>query len=332
MSPVVYYGDVHPRPFGLASWERVKNKKPVTLFAECFAEMLGVFFYVYLGIGSVAGLVLGGILKESIANLFQVGFAFAIGILLAITVCAGTSGGHFNPGITIALSVFRGFPARKVLPYIASQILGAYIACAFVYLQWHPTFLKAEAALITAGTFKTANFTPGGPAGAFALFLPGGQTLGGAFITEFIVSALVALVIWAVIDPSNNFVSPAAGPAIISLAYAAAIWGFAPPGICLNTARDLGARLFAMTIYGTGASGGTFAAIPALVNIPGTFFAVILYEVFLTDSDRAISPSQRDFAMTAASHRRLGGGHHFPIQSDVGEVLHDHHKTLKTDA
>jgi hypothetical protein len=47
-----------------------------------------------------------------------------------------------------------------------------------------------------------------------------------------------------------------------------------------------------MTIYGKAASGGNYAALAALTNIPAMLFAALLYEVFFTDSDRGVFFSQ----------------------------------------
>jgi hypothetical protein len=82
---------------------------------EMAAEATGVFFYVYPGIASVASFTLG---KEDAAfgSLLQVGFSFALGIAFAIITCAATSGGHFNPAITICFATWQGFPWKKV-PY-----------------------------------------------------------------------------------------------------------------------------------------------------------------------------------------------------------------------
>jgi glycerol uptake facilitator-like aquaporin len=51
------------------------------------------------------------------AALLQVGFGYAFGILLAIGICSGTSGGHFSPCVTVVLVLFRGFPKLKALRY-----------------------------------------------------------------------------------------------------------------------------------------------------------------------------------------------------------------------
>lgn len=50
--------------------------------------------------------------------LFQIGMGYSLGIVLALTVAAASSGGHFNPGITITNAVFGRFPWRKVPQYV----------------------------------------------------------------------------------------------------------------------------------------------------------------------------------------------------------------------
>lgn len=94
--------------------------------------------------------------------------------------------------------------------------------------------------------------------------------------------------IFACLDPSNFFVPPAVAPYTIGLSYGVAIWGYAGVGISLNTARDLGARFMAMTIWGTDASGGRYAAIAALTNIPCLIIAFMIYEFFFYDSSRGM--------------------------------------------
>lgn len=58
------------------------------------------------------------------------------------------------------------------------------------------------------------------------------------------------------------------------------------PPVSTNTARDLGSRFMVLTIWGRGASGGAYAAIAALANIPATFSAALFYEFILADSSR----------------------------------------------
>lgn len=80
---------IHVRDLGkrlgvFTVWEKKRNSKEVHWFIECFAEavrdnprlnlaslllicciQMGVFFYVYFGIGSQVGWVFGNILKET---------------------------------------------------------------------------------------------------------------------------------------------------------------------------------------------------------------------------------------------------------------------------
>jgi glycerol uptake facilitator-like aquaporin len=142
-----------------------------------------------------------GLLTEAFAALFQIGFAYACGILFAVTICSATSGGHFNPCITIVQMLFKGFPplkgARSVLPlflaqysrvsarYIVSQIFGGYIACLLIYLQYRHTLLEIQdnlPPLVLAGI----QFTPNGPAGIFGLYVLPGSNLGQVFVNEFV--------------------------------------------------------------------------------------------------------------------------------------------------
>lgn len=285
---------------------------------ECFAEAMGVFFYVYFGIGSQVGWVFGNIAKQvGLSSILQVGLAYAFGIVFAISVCASTSGGHFNPCVTIAMVIFKGFPIRKAFRYIPAQIFGAFLATLVVYNQWKAFLDVAEAGLAEAGPgiLQATLFTPNGPAGAFGNYLLAPQTMGRVFMNEFINCTLLAMIIWACIDPSNALVPPTSSTFVIAFAYAAAIWGFAVPGVSLNAARDVGARLAAMVIYGMEAKGTSYSAIAALVNIPATLLAACIYEFFFVDSDAAVAPESLKMIQHHQSHARLGHGHAAPAQS-----------------
>ena len=78
---------------------------------ECLAEATGVFFYVFPGIAAVASTYLNAAAPTGASvfgSIFQIGWAFAIGIAFAIITCAPTSGGHFNPAITICFALWQG--------------------------------------------------------------------------------------------------------------------------------------------------------------------------------------------------------------------------------
>ncbi|KAJ8697391.1 hypothetical protein PTI98_004201 [Pleurotus ostreatus] len=216
---IVYSGDVLPRRGFFKSWERTRHSREVHWFVECFAEALGVFLYTWAGVGATAAFVVGNILGlENVGSVLGIGFAYAFGILLALGICSATSGGHFNPCVSITQVVFRGFPPLKAARYIVFQIFGGYIACLLVYAQWRDMILAAEAALTAAGRLEEVQFTAMGTGGILALYAPPGAHLGLTFVNEFVTDFVLALAIWACLDPTNALVPPQAAPWVISFA------------------------------------------------------------------------------------------------------------------
>ncbi|KAL5525799.1 hypothetical protein ACEPAG_7136 [Sanghuangporus baumii] len=298
----IHLADIIPRPTPLRTWERQRHRR-AHLLVECMAECVGVFIYTFAGVGSTASMVIGTIANQPyLGSLLQVGIAYAIGIVLALSICASTSGGHINPCVTIAFTLFKGFPLKKAPFYILSQILGAYIACLIVYLQWRTNILAAEEALAATGALNAIQFTPNGPAGIIGLYTLPGANLGVVFANEFFADFFLGLAIWGCIDPSNFYCPPSVAPYSIGLAYAIVIWGFAPNALAANSARDVGGRLAALTLWGTEASGGRYAAIAALTNIPAMLLAALFYEFFFHDSSRVLPPAQRDFLFGHKAH------------------------------
>jgi aquaporin Z len=88
------------------------------------AEALGTFGLVFAGTGAIV------INQASGGAIAHVGIALTFGlIVLAMIYTFGDiSGAHLNPAVTIGFWVARRLPAREVLPYIASQCVGALLA------------------------------------------------------------------------------------------------------------------------------------------------------------------------------------------------------------
>lgn len=316
--------DIAPVPSFVKTWER---KRPTWLM-EMIAEAWGVFCYTYAGVGATAALVITGFAKqENLGGLLNVAFAYGFGIAFAIITAGPTSGGHFNPCVTIALAVFRGFPLSKVPRYIFAQCLGAFIAGICVWGQYHRELGQITAALIAAGK-EDLIFSSSGPAGVIAIFPAAGASMGRVFLNEFIVDFFVGIVIWACLDPANPFISAASVPFAIGMAYTAMIIGFVPGTIATNTARDFGARCAAAAIWGKGAFPSPYSAISALANIPAMLCAVAFYEFFLSDSSRVVVSHAETLhanAQAHAHHRRLTnemkGESPQVIKRELGRVL-----------
>ena len=89
-----------------------------------FSEFLGTFTLVFCGTGAI-------IIDEQSGGLIgHVGIAITVGlvILSMIYTFGETSGAHFNPAVTIGFAISNRFPFQQILPYILSQIAGAFFA------------------------------------------------------------------------------------------------------------------------------------------------------------------------------------------------------------
>jgi len=296
--------DIAPVPGYMRTWERVR---PIWLM-EMIAEAFGTFCYTYAGVGATAALLITQAAKEeALGGLLNVAFAYGFGIAFAIITAGPTSGGHFNPCVTIAFWLLRGFPAKKIPRYIFAQCLGAFIAGIAVWGQYHRELGAITKALKAAG-LEAQIFSPSGPAGVIAIFPVPGASMGRVFLNEFIVDFFLGIVIWACLDPANPFVSAASVPFAIGMAYTAMIIGFVPGTIATNSARDFGARCAAAAIYGRGAFPSPYSAISALTNIPAMLLAACFYDFFLSDSSRVVGAHAEALHANAnahAHHRRL---------------------------
>jgi len=168
---------------------------------ECIAEFFGTFLLLIFGLGCVAALKVGGISY----GLWEICMIWGSGVALGVYFSAGVSGGHINPAVTVALAVFGKFPARKVIPYIAAQMLGAFVAAAVIYALYSSLFESKT--LDTLGVFATA------PHPDIALWQ--------AFMAEFVGTAILLALILALVDDRNGAPRGALAPLLIGLAVAA---------------------------------------------------------------------------------------------------------------
>ena len=86
------------------------------------------------GDGSVAQTVLS---KGSVGSALSIHWSWGIGVTMGIYVAGGVSGAHLNPSVTVAQACLGRCPWRKILPYMLSQYLGAFLASVCVFLVYH---------------------------------------------------------------------------------------------------------------------------------------------------------------------------------------------------
>jgi len=88
------------------------------------AEVIGTFALVFCGTGAII------INQESGGAVSHVGIAITFGLIVSamIYTIGDISGAHLNPAVTIAFYIAKVFPLKEILPYFASQAVGAFLA------------------------------------------------------------------------------------------------------------------------------------------------------------------------------------------------------------
>jgi aquaporin Z len=88
------------------------------------AEFIGTFALVFCGTGAII------IDQQTNGAVTHPGIAATFGlIVLAMIYTFGqTSGAHLNPAVTIGFAFTERFQKKEVLPYVISQIAGAFLA------------------------------------------------------------------------------------------------------------------------------------------------------------------------------------------------------------
>ncbi len=146
------------------------------------AEFFGTFWLVLGGCGSA---VLAAAIPEVGIGLAGVSLAFGLTVLTIAYSLGHISGAHLNPAVTIGLWAGGRFSGKEILPYIISQILGAIVAAAVLFV-------------IVTGR-------EGGEIGGFAAngygeHSPAGYSMLAAIVTEFVMTFMFLIVILGATD------------------------------------------------------------------------------------------------------------------------------------
>ena len=177
------------------------------------AELLGTFLFMMIGYSSVAAFNATTI---PIPGLLVVPFSFGFGLLAAIFAFGHISGAHFNPAVTIAITLDRRLPASDAAGYIIAQIIGAIGAASVVYIT------------ISQGAVAAGITKPGQ-----------GISDVSALVLETVFTAIFVVVILA-----STRRAPALAPLAIPLTLVAIHFAIATlTGSSVNPARSIGSAL-----------------------------------------------------------------------------------------
>jgi glycerol uptake facilitator protein len=209
-----------------------------TYTAELLAEFLGTFTLIIFGVGVVAHFALRNQVGDptpapnTFGDFTSVNWAWGFGVVMGVYVAGGISGAHINPAVTVSLALRRGFPWAKVGPYIVAQFLGAFVAALLLRWNFYEWFNQVDPGK-TYATQWVFSTIPG----------PGLSVLGG-LRSEIIGTAMLVMVLLAIIDARNT--APGANMAPLIIGLLVVVIGMslgALSGYAINPARDFGPRL-----------------------------------------------------------------------------------------
>lgn len=250
-----------------------------SLKAACIGEFLGTALLIFFGVGCVAALKVAG------ANFgqWEISIMWGMGVAIAVYATAGLSGAHLNPAVTLALWKFACFDGKKVLPYILSQVAGAFCAAALVYFLYHNLFIDFETAhQIVRGSPESLSL-----AGTFSTYPHPSLGLAQAFGVELVITAVLMALILALTDDGNGLPRGALAPLLIGVLIAVIGGSMGPlTGFAMNPARDFGPKLFAMLagwgeIAITGGQTIPYALVPIFAPIVGALLGAWIYTKFV---------------------------------------------------
>ncbi len=232
-----------------------------SLTMQFVGEMIGTAILVLLGDGVVAGVNL----KKSKAE--GAGWvAVTLGWGAAVAIAAYASGflsfAHLNPAVTIGMAINGTIGWDAVFPYIAGQMIGAFIGAVLVYLQYLPHWKETEDQAAILGTFSTG---------------PAIRNYASNLVSEIIGTFVLVFVLLAFgISKFGDGLTPLAVGVLI-LAIGLSLGG--PTGYAINPARDLGPRIAhaILPIPNKGDSDWSYSWVPVVGPIIGGILAAFVF-------------------------------------------------------
>ena len=258
---------------------------------EFIGEVFGTFILILLGDGVVANVGLAPRLAGTAYNWNTITIGWAFAVIIAAYVSGGVSGAHLNPAVTLGLAVRRGFPWKKVAPYIIAQMIGAFLGAGAVYLVYREGLVAAGMPNVWStgpgSTFGQAFF------GAESTAAVGSYGMLTAAITEFFGTLVLIWGIAASGDLKNNGLKDNLGVLIVG--FAVLVVGLSlggPSGYSINPARDLGPRLLGALVGTKGLFDSQFywLIVPVLVPAIAGPIGFWLYDVLISKN----LPSKED--------------------------------------
>jgi len=190
------------------------------------AELVGTFWLVLGGCGSA---VLAAAFPEVGIGLLGVSLAFGLTVLTMAFAIGHISGCHLNPAVSVGLWAGGRFPAEKLLPYVAAQVVGAVLAGLVLFLI----------ASGKAGFDAAAGFASNG----YGAHSPGGYSFFAALVSEVVMTMMFLVVI---LGATDRRAPPGLAPIAIGLCLTLIhLISIPVTNTSVNPARSTGVAVFA---------------------------------------------------------------------------------------
>jgi aquaporin Z len=185
---------------------------PKLEYRRLFSELLGTFALVLVAAGG--GIMVG----EGKISLAAAVVAPGLMVLAIILFMGAISGAHLNPAVSLAFALRGDFPWKRVPGYIITQLIGATLACLFLYAVF--------------GNIQHLGATLPGP----------GYEDWQALLMEIVLTALLVSVILGTASAAQN-VGAIAALGVGGYIALAGLWSAPVSGTSMNPARSFGPAL-----------------------------------------------------------------------------------------
>ena len=243
----------------------------VPAFLQCFFEFLGTYVMILLGCGVVACTTLK-FSKGFGSGWVVITLAWGLAVMCGVFIAGPYTGAHLNPAVTIGLAMAGKFQWGMVVPYIISQMIGAFLGGLTVYYFYKDHFDATEDKDTKLGVFAT---------------IPAIKNLKRNLLSEVIGTFVLILVILFLAEDGNVSQVGLGSIGALPVALLVVVIGMAlggTTGYAINPARDLGPRLVhaLLPIKGKGGSQWKYAWVPIVGPILGAAFAVLVFWLYKT--------------------------------------------------
>lgn len=198
---------------------------------KLIAEVFGTFWLVFGGCGSA---VLAAGFPDVGIGLVGVSLAFGLTVMTMAYAIGHISGCHLNPAVTLGLVAGGRHPKEEALPYIVSQVIGAALGSAILYV--------IASGSIGTGVSAGFDLANGFAANGFNEHSPGHYGMVAALVAEVVLTFMFLFIIMGATDKR----APAGfAPIAIGLGLTLIhLIGIPVTNLSVNPARSTGPALF----------------------------------------------------------------------------------------